>query len=74
MVFIDVPSLSKKETFIGDSLTSSYTLSESSPIDIHVLVSGIYLTEIEDYIISGNTINFLENPLLDENINIIYKT
>ena len=73
MVFIDVPTVNKKESFIGDGSTFDYTIADINPTDIHILVSGIYLTEFQDYTISGSTISIIEAPLLDENINIIYK-
>lgn len=72
MVVIDIPSISKKDVFIGDDITSTFTLS-NHPVDIHVYISGLYLTEDEDYTITGNQIEFFEAPLLNENINILYK-
>jgi hypothetical protein len=73
MVVIDIPSIDKKDSFIGDDLTDTFTLTNSNPTEIHVYVSGIYLTENEDYTISGNQITFTDTPLSDENINILYK-
>ena len=73
MVFIDIPELQTKDTFIGDGSTIEYTLSNINPIDIHVMISGIYLTELQDYIVSANKVIFNEVPLLNENINIVYK-
>jgi hypothetical protein len=73
MVVIDIPSTDKKDSFIGDNVTSTFTLSNSNPTEVHVYVSGIYLTENEDYTISGNQITFIDVPLSDENINILYK-
>lgn len=70
---IDIPVLEHKDTFIGDGTTSEFLLSKINPFDIHVTISGLYLTENQDYIISGNSIIFIEVPLQDENINIFYK-
>ena len=73
MVIIDIPSISKKDTFIGDDSTTTFTLTNNNPVDIHIYISGLYLTEGEDYTISGNQVTFIDIPLAEENINIIYK-
>jgi len=73
MVTIDIPVLDKKDTFMGDSNNSVFVLTNNNPTDIHVYVSGIYLTETEDYTTSDNEVTFVEAPLQDENINILYK-
>lgn len=71
MVQINIPLIKHKEIYSGDGVISSFTL-DAIPLNIEVIVSGIYLTEHEDYEISSNVITFTEVPLLDENINIIY--
>lgn len=71
MVIIDIPLIQKKKSFIGDGTTSTYLIEENAQ-DIEVIVSGIYLTENEDFSYSINTITIFEVPLIDENINIKY--
>jgi len=73
MVFIDIPEQSNKEVFVGDGTTNTFIITETSPINIEVYVSGLLLTEGEDYSISSNEITLIEPPLADENINIFYK-
>lgn len=73
MVVIDIPLLNQKDIFIGDGTTTSFDLSSDNPIDITVYISGLFLTEGEDYSINNNTVTFTEIPLENENINILYK-
>jgi hypothetical protein len=73
MVHIDIPILEQKDTFIGDGTEDTFLLTKQNAFDIHVAISGLYMTENQDYIISGNYIIFTEIPLLNENINVFYK-
>lgn len=76
MTTIDIPTLHKKDTYIGDGQNTDFSLTSSgTPTNINVFVSGIYMTENEDFNIDldSNTIQFFEVPIEGENINILYE-
>ena len=73
MVQINIPTVNKRDIFVGDGTISTFVLSHSNVFDVHVIISGIYLTENEDYTVSGNIVTFVETPLDGENINIVYR-
>jgi hypothetical protein len=73
MVYINIPSINKKESFVSDG-SDTFTISDANPKNIDVIVSGIYLTENEDYTIINNKITFIDSPINGENINIKYNT
>jgi len=72
MVYINIPILNKKMSLISDG-SDTLTLDDLEASDVEVIVSGIYLTETEDYSISNGKITFENIPLAGENINIRYK-
>jgi len=71
MVYINVPIIDKKTKIISDG--SNILNIDTSAIDVEVFISGLYLTEGEDFIFSNGEITLTETPLIDENINIKYK-
>jgi len=72
MVHIDIPVLKTKYKFISDGTEDTITLPHNNPLNIQIFVSGIYLTEDEDYTVDGSEITFAEVLLKDENVNILY--
>jgi hypothetical protein len=72
MVTISIPVINKHSIFVGDGETYEYTI-DYNATDIEVMVSGLYLTNGEDFSYEDNTITLEEIPEDDSNINIKYK-
>jgi len=71
MVIINISPEPKKVTVVNENEINTFEIDESAS-DIEVMISGLYLTENEDYTFENGIITFNENILPGENINIKY--
>ena len=72
MVIINIEPENKKISEVISSDTNTYEIDEFA-FNVEIMLSGLYLTENEDYSFDTGTITFFETVLENENINIKYQ-
>lgn len=60
------------ERYVYDGVAESYTMEHEDIINLQVFVDGLFLNEGADYSLVQNTVTFMFQPRLYDNINFIY--
>lgn len=72
MVILNIVLKNKKISKVVENEIDSFEIDRFA-INVEIMLSGLYLTENEDYSFDSGTITFFETVLENENLNIKYQ-
>jgi len=72
LVILNIVLKNKKISKVVENEIDSFEIDRFA-INVEIMLSGLYLTENEDYSFDSGTITFFETVLENENLNIKYQ-